>query len=83
MKIHEEEKAINQRLSEVHNSIQRSEETQGKIDSAMKAIDDERFQLDVFDDVIIRKLIECVKVISKNKLLIIFKGEIEVTAEIE
>lgn len=36
-----------------------------------------------FDDVLIRKLIECVKVMSKTELLIIFKGGYEVRAEIK
>jgi len=49
----------------------------------MEALEHEKFELDVFDNIIIRKLIECIKVISKTELLIIFKGGIEVKAEME
>ena len=60
-----------------------SADTQNKIDSAMEMIEQEKFKLEIFDNIIIRKLIECVKVLSKEELLIIFKGEVEVKAKIE
>ena len=83
MKIHDEEREINEKLSELQKSIKISEDTQSKIDSAMQTISNENFQLDTFDDVIIRKLSECVRVISNDTVQIIFKGEIEVMAKIE
>jgi len=49
----------------------------------MELIEQEKFKLEIFDNIIIRKLIECVKVLSKEELLIIFKGGVEVKAEIE
>ena len=54
-----------------------------KIESAIAEIENSRFQLEAFDDVLIRKLIECVKVISKTEIIIIFKGGYEVKAEVE
>ena len=48
----------------------------------MQELEHENFQLDVFDNIIIRKLIECIKVLSKTELLIIFKGGIEIKTEI-
>ena len=60
-----------------------SADTQNKIDSAMEMIEDEKFTLEVFDNIIIRKLIECVKVLSKEELLIIFKGGVEIKSVIE
>ena len=62
---------------------QMSADTQNKIDSAMELIEQEKFKLDIFDNIIIRKLIECVKVLSKEELLIIFKGGVEVKAVME
>ena len=59
-----------------------SADTQNKIDSAMEMIEDEKFTLEVFDNIIIRKLIECVKVLSKEELLIIFKGGVEIKSVI-
>jgi len=49
----------------------------------MNMIENEKFELEFFDNVIIRKLIECIKVLNKTEILIIFKGGIEVKAEIE
>lgn len=37
----------------------------------------------LFDNVLIRKLIECVKVLSKTEILVIFKGCYEVKIDIE
>lgn len=82
-KIHNEEQSINEKLKELRQKARVSADTQRKIDSAMDMIEKEKFTLDVFDNIIIRKIIECIKVISKEELIIIFKGGIEVKAEIE
>lgn len=82
-KIFNEEQSINERLEELKQKAQMSADTQNKIDSAMELIEQEKFKLDIFDNIIIRKLIECVKVISKEELLIIFKGGVEVKAVME
>lgn len=49
----------------------------------MHMIENEKFELETFDNVLIRKLIECVKVIDKSEILVIFKGGYEVKTEIE
>lgn len=82
-KIFNEEQSINKRLEELKQKAQMSADTQSKIDSAMELIEQEKFKLDIFDNIIIRKLIECVKVLSKEELLIIFKGGVEVKAVME
>ena len=82
-KIFNEEQSINERLKELKQKAKISADTQNKIDSAMEVIEQEKFKLEIFDNIIIRKLIECVKVLSKEELLIIFKGEVEVKANIE
>lgn len=81
--IFNEEQAINIRLTELKQKAKISADTQNRIDSAMELIEKEKFKLEIFDNIIIRKLIECVKVISKEELLIIFKGGVEVRAKIE
>ena len=82
-KIHTEEQSVNEKLSELRKNAEISADTQSKIDSTMEALEHEKFELDVFDNIIIRKLIEFIKVITKTELLIIFKGGIEVKAEME
>ena len=54
-----------------------------KIDSAMEMLAHETFRLKCLTNVIVRKLIDCVKVLSKEKLLIVFKGGVEVKAQME
>ena len=54
-----------------------------KLDEIMNMIEHEKFELETFDNVLIRKLIECIKVLSKTEILVIFKGGYEVRAEIE
>ena len=82
-KIFNEEQAVNKRLEELKQKAKVSADTQNRINSAMEMIEQEKFKLEIFDNIIIRKLIECVKVLSKEELLIIFKGGVEVKAEIE
>ena len=82
-KIHAEEQEINENLSELRKNAEISTDTQNKIDSAMEMLAHENFQVEVFDNVIVRKLIDCVKVLSKEKLLIVFKGGVEVKAQME
>ena len=62
---------------------QTSDETQQKLDKVTKMIEHEKFELETFDNVLVRKLIECIKVLSKNEILVIFKGGYEVRTEIE
>lgn len=82
-KIHEEEQSVNEKLSELRKNAEVSKDTQGKIDFAMEMLAHEKFQVEVFDNVIIRKLIDCIKVLSKEELMIIFKGGVEVKVQME
>ncbi len=82
-KLYTEEHAINEQLLELKGKIKLSADTKNKIDTAMNMIENEKFELEFFDNVIIRKLIECIKVLNKTEILIIFKGGVEVKAEIE
>ena len=82
-KIYAEEQSVNEQLAELKKKAEISVDTQDKIDRAMEMIEHEKFEIEVFDNVIIRKLIDCIKVLSKTEILIIFKGGIEVKAIIE
>ena len=82
-KLYAEEQSLSERLTVLKSKNKTSAETQGKLDKIMELIDNEKFELETFDNVLIRKLIECVKVLSKTGILVIFKGGYEVKAEIE
>lgn len=82
-KLYEEEQQLSKRLAMLKSQNQTSEETQAKLDKIMEMIENEKFELETFDNVLIRKLIECIKVLSKTEILVIFKGGYEIRTEIE
>lgn len=82
-KLYMEEQSLKEQKEDLKEKMRLSADTQDKIDSAMDMIKGESLRLEFFDNVIIRKLVECIKVKSKTELLIIFKGGIEVKTNIE
>ncbi len=82
-KLYEEETQLSEKLLSLKAQCKVSKDTNQKIDITLAEIETNRFQLEAFDDVLIRKLIECIKVISKTEIIIIFKGGYEVKAEVE
>lgn len=82
-KLFEEETQLSQKLLSLKAQCKVSDDTKEKIDSTIAEIENNRFQLEAFDDVLIRKLIECIKVLSKTEILIIFKGGYEVKTDVE
>lgn len=82
-KLYEEEQSLSERLAMLKSKNQTSAETQAKLDKIIDMIEHEKFEMETFDNVLIRKLIECVKVLSKTEILVIFKGGYEVRTEIE
>ena len=82
-RLYQEEQQLNERLEMLRSQNKTSAETQAKLDKIMDMIEHEKFELETFDNVLIRKLIECVKVLSKTEILVIFKGGYEVKIDIE
>ena len=82
-KLYGEEQQLSERIAILKSQNKTSEETQVKLDKIMDMIEHEKFELEIFDNVLIRKLIERVKVLSKTEIQVIFKGGYEVRAEIE
>jgi site-specific DNA recombinase len=83
VKLYGEEQQLSERLTMLKSQNKTSAETQAKLDKIMDMIEHEKFELETFDNVLIRNLIECVKVLSKTEILVIFKGGYEVREEIE
>ena len=82
-RLYGEEQQLSERLEVLKSQNKTSAETQAKIDKIMDMIENEKFELETFDNVLIRKLIECVKVLGKSEILVIFKGGYEVKTDIE
>ena len=82
-KLYAEEQDLNERLKLLRSQNQTSAKTQQKLDKVTEMIEHEKFELESFDNVLVRKLIECIKVLNKNEILVIFKGGYEIRMEIE
>ena len=82
-KLYQEEQQLNERLEMLKSQNKTSAETQAKLNKIMDMIEHEKFELETFDNILIRKLIECIKVLNKTEILVIFKGGYEVKAEIK
>ena len=82
-RLYQEEQQLNERLEMLKSQNKTSAETQAKLDKIMDMIEHEKFELKTFDNILIRKLIECIKVLNKTEILVIFKGGYEVKTEIK
>ncbi len=82
-RLYQEEQQLSERLEILKSQNKTSAETQAKLDKIMDMIEHEKFELETFDNILIRKLIECIKVLNKAEILVIFKGGYEVKTDIE
>ena len=81
-KLYTEEQELNIRLKELEDkNIDNNKRS--RIIQVLETIDKSSCQLPEYNDLLVRKLIECVKVNSKTEITIIFKGGIETTVEVE
>ena len=80
--LYEEEQEITEEIEMIKREKQ-SADNRSRADSLINRIENGPCKLTEYDEKLVRKLIECVKVLSKKEILIIFKGGYEVTATIE
>ncbi|MBO6140815.1 MAG: recombinase family protein, partial [Ruminococcus sp.] len=82
-KLYEEEQQLKIEIEKLRSNDSIISEKQKNIERAIETTAEWPTKLTEFDDILVRKLIECVKVISKTEIRILFKGGYEVFAEIE
>lgn len=82
-KLYVEEQELNARLKELEESNMIDNNKRDRITQALKNIDNSSCELTEYNDMLVRKLIECIKVNSKTEITIIFKGGMEATVEVE
>ena len=82
-KLYTEEQELNVRLKELEESNMIDNNERSRITYALQNIDSSSCELAEYNDMLVRKLIECIKVNSKTEITIIFKGGIETTVEVE
>lgn len=81
--LYAEEQELNSRLKalEENNNIDNNKRSQ--ISKAFQEIDNSSCELTEYNDMLVRKLIECIKVKSKTEITVIFKGGIETMVTVE
>ena len=82
-KMYAEEQKLNSRLKVLEENNNIDNNMRARINQALQNIDNSSCELTEYNDMLVRKLIECIKVNSKTEITIIFKGGIETTVEVE
>lgn len=81
--LYDEEQELNTKLKSLQKQNNIDLEKRSRINKAIQEIDSNSCELTEYNDLLVRKLIECVKVISKTEIQIIFKGGIDTTVSVE
>lgn len=82
-KLHDEEETLQEILKTLRTQNTANDAVQEQLDMAISEISDENFRMTEFDDVTARHILECVKVIDKTHIQVIFKGGYETDVEID
>ncbi|MBR5180423.1 MAG: recombinase family protein [Lachnospiraceae bacterium] len=79
-KLFEEEEQLSQTLISLKSQ---ADSEQNNLAEEVKAeIDNTSFQLDEYDDVLVRKVVECIKVLSIEEIAVTFKGGYEIKSKL-
>ena len=78
--LYEEEERLTKRLNDLKS--ERHEDADVPLEAAIQEIESTRFRVESYDDVLVRKLIECIRVLDAGLIQIIFKGGMKITAKL-
>lgn len=81
--LYKEEQQIKGRIEKLRSNDSINADQRDNIDRAIQTVSEGSTKLMEFDDVIIRKLIECVRVLSKTEIIIVFKGGYEMCMDVK
>lgn len=82
-KLYDEERELNARLEQLKGKSTMNCQAGSRLDKALTEIDNNTYELCQYNDHLTRKLIECIKVVSKTEVQIILKSGIQLTALVE
>ena len=78
--LYSEEEKLSQKLLSL--KAQANTESNELADTIKADIDNSNFQVERYDDVLVRKIVECVKVLNKEEISVTFKGGYEIKSEL-
>lgn len=81
--ISEQIEQLRRRITAIQESQQEDGELQTRLKEIQATIDERESHRDVYDDSIVRQMIECIKVFKEGRLLVIFGGGYEIEVEVE
>ena len=79
-RLYSEEEQLSQKLLSL--KAQGEAEQNELADDIKAVIDNSSFELQQYDDVLVRKVIECVKILSKDEISVTFKGGYEIKSKL-
>nr|MCR5022087.1 recombinase family protein [Ruminococcus sp.] len=82
-KLYDEEQELNEKISVLKSQNKKEQNDLLRQKELSDVLDNISFIITEYDDIIVRKLIECVKVINKTEIKVIFKDGHEVDEEVE
>lgn len=81
--LNSEEEALKEQLSSLENKSADSDEVKNTLIAIREELKKHGNGMTEYDDVTVRKTIECIRVMSKTEINIIFKNGAKITAEVE
>lgn len=82
-KLYDEERELNARLEQLKGKSTMNCQARSRLDKALTEIDNNTYELCQYNDLLTRKIIECIKVVSKTEVQIVFKGGMQVNALVD
>lgn len=79
-RLYSEEEMLSQKL--ISLKAQAKTESNELADTIKADIDNSNFQIEQYDDVLVRKVVECVKILSKDDITLTFKGGYEIKIDL-
>lgn len=81
--ISEQIEQLRRRITAIQESQQEDGELQTRLKEIQATIEERESHRDIYDDSIVRQMIECIKVFKEGRLLVIFGGGYEIEVEVE
>lgn len=79
----EQIKILREKLNIAKESMKSDETVNSEIERMEKMFTDANISFNEYDDVVVRRLIECIRVMKGNKIIVILKGGMQVEEKIE
>ncbi|MBQ8782671.1 MAG: hypothetical protein IJZ57_02735 [Clostridia bacterium] len=81
-KIYSRIKALREKLDSLQTTVIEAPECNKEIKRIAEFLENEAFEMEEYDDTIIRRIVDCIKVMSDKTIVIILKGGFEITEKL-